>query len=167
MMNRQPYNPCRFNRSRGFSLMEILVTVIVMSIGLLGLAGLQLSSLKYNHSAYQRSQAAFMANDIIDRMRANRAIARAGNYDIAIGAVAPAAPGNCNGSVADTCTPADMATYDVSDWKQRLATIFPGGDGSIGRVAGAGDQILATVIIQWDDSRGEEAAIQLPMESLI
>jgi len=166
-MNRKTYNPSPFKHTRGFSLMEILVTVIVLSIGLLGLAGLQLSSLKYNHSAYLRSQATFLANDIIDRMHANRNIARAGSYDIAIGAAAAAAPGNCNGSVTDTCTPADMATLDLSDWKTRLSAILPGGDGSISRTVGANDQILATITIQWDDSRGEEAVIQLPMESLI
>jgi len=147
--------------------MEILVTVVVLSIGLLGLAGLQLSSLKYNHSAYLRSQATFMANDILDRMRANRAVARAGNYDIAIGAAAATPGGTCNGSVTDTCTPAEMATLDVSDWKTRLASVLPTGDGSISRTIGAGDQILATITIQWDDSHGEEAAYQLPMESLL
>jgi type IV pilus assembly protein PilV len=166
-MNRKTYIHRHFKYSRGFSLMEILVTVIVLSIGLLGLAGLQLSSLKYNHSAYLRSQATFLANDIIDRMHANRNIARNGNYDIALGASAATPGGSCNGSITDTCTPAEMAILDISDWKTRLAATLPAGDGSISLTAGVNDQIMTTVTIQWDDSRGEQAAIQLPMESLI
>jgi len=156
-----------FKRNRGFSLMEILVTVIVLSIGLLGLAGLQLSGLKFNHSAYMRSQATIMADDILDRMRANRATARAGNYDIAIGTAAATPGGNCNGSSTDTCTPTEMATLDISTWKTNLANTLPAGDGSISRTIGAGEQILVTITIQWDDSRGTEAALQLPMESLL
>ena len=156
-----------FNRSRGFSLMEILVTVIVLSIGLLGLAGLQLSGLRYNHSAYLRSQATLMTNDILDRMNANRAAARAGNYDIAVGTSASSPGASCNGSTTDTCTPTQMAIYDLNDWKQNLATILPAGDGSVSRSIGAGNQVLATIIIQWDDSHGKNTAIQLPVEVLI
>ena len=154
-------------RNRGFSLMEILVTLIVLSIGLLGLAGLQLSSLQDNHSAYLRSQATIMAGNIIDRMRANRTIARSGDYDIALGASAATPASSCNGSASDNCTPAEMATLDLSEWKTDLADTLPSGDGSISRTTLAGDQILATVTVQWDDSHGTQAAVQLPIESLL
>lgn len=154
-------------RNRGFSLMEVLVTLIVLSIGLLGLAGLQLSSLQDNHSAYLRSQATIMAGNIIDRMRANRTIARSGNYDIAIGTSASTPASGCTGSAGDNCTPAEMATLDLSEWKTDLADTLPSGDGSISRTTLAGDQILVTVTVQWDDSRGTQAAVQLPIESLL
>src|SRR6185295_1538044 len=73
-------------RSRGFTMIEVLVSLVVLSIGLLGVAALQLTSLRSNHSSAMRSQATFLAYDIIDRMRANRAAAIAGKYDIAIDA---------------------------------------------------------------------------------
>lgn len=57
-------------KQTGFTLIEILVTVIVLSIGLLGLAGLQATSFKFNSTAYQRSQATSLAYDIADRIRA-------------------------------------------------------------------------------------------------
>ncbi len=60
------------HRSRGFTLLEVLVAMVVLSVGLLGLSGLQTSSLRNNHSAFLRSQATLVSNDIIDRMRANR-----------------------------------------------------------------------------------------------
>jgi type IV pilus assembly protein PilV len=55
----------------GFTLLEVLITLIVLSVGLLGLAGLQTMSLRNNHDAYLRSQATIQAYDIVDRMRAS------------------------------------------------------------------------------------------------
>ena len=59
-------------RSQGFTLIEVLIAIIVLSIGLLGLAGLQLTSLRNSNSAYTRSQAVILSYDIVDRIRANR-----------------------------------------------------------------------------------------------
>jgi type IV pilus assembly protein PilV len=55
----------------GFTLIEVLVTIVVVSIGLLGLAGLQINGLRANVSSEARSKATLLANDIIERMRAN------------------------------------------------------------------------------------------------
>lgn len=60
-------------RQKGFTLLEVLVAMLVLSIGLLGLAGLMASSLRNNHSAYYRTQATWLAYDVIDRMRVNGA----------------------------------------------------------------------------------------------
>ncbi|MFL6713216.1 MAG: type IV pilus modification protein PilV, partial [Sulfurifustis sp.] len=73
--------------SQGFTLVEVLVTLVVLSIGLLGLAMLQLESLKHNTDAYFRTQATMLAYEIIDRMRANVDAARGGSY---VAAAAPA-----------------------------------------------------------------------------
>ena len=121
---------------RGFSLLEVLVSIVILSIALLGLAGMMLSTLKSNHSAYQRSQATWLAYDIIDRMRATQG----GNaYDIALGAAAPS---------GDSLS---IVQQDLSDWKRALGATLPAGDGSVD-VNTATDAV--TVIIQWDDSRG-------------
>jgi type IV pilus assembly protein PilV len=128
-------------RQTGFTLIEILVTVIVLAIGLLGLAGLQATSLSFNSTAYQRSQATNLAYDIADRMRANVVAARAGNYDIALGAAAPAG--------------ANLADTDLREWRQALINALPAGTGSITRNGN-----VFTIIIQWDDTRGQEAPRQ-------
>ena len=60
---------------RGTTLIEVLIALIVLSIGLLGLALLQVTSVQSNHSAYYRSQATVLAHDLADRMRANRTAA--------------------------------------------------------------------------------------------
>ncbi len=122
--------------ARGFSLIEVLIAVLVLSIGLLGLAGMQAASLRFNHNAYMRSQATFLAHDVIERMRANRTQALAGAYAIGFGG-APTA-----GTVAGD---------DLTQWKARLAGELPQGDGSVA-VSAAG---IATVEVRWDDARGD------------
>ena len=146
--------------------MEILVTVIVLSIGLLGLAGLQMTGMRDNHSAYLRTQAIILANDIIDRMRANQDIAKAGNYDIAIGAAASTPVAGCTGTATDNCSASDMATLDISEWKNRLDELLPSGDGSVARTI-SGSETMVTVTIQWDDTRGIGAATQFPVETVL
>jgi type IV pilus assembly protein PilV len=125
---------------KGFTLLEVLVAIVVLSIGLLGLAGLMASSVRNNHSAYQRTQAAWLAYDMVDRMRANRAFAvtSATDYNVALG-VASAAPAG------------QLAKADVDDWKTALRTTLPAGDGSVTVTAATG---AATVVVQWNDARG-------------
>lgn len=120
---------------RGFTLLEVLVAIVVLSIGLLGLAGLMASSLKNSHSAYQRTQATWLAYDALDRMRANRQVALAGGYNLALGAT----PGG-----------SDLAATDLGEWDAALTNTLPAGDGSI--AVGAGGAVK--VIVQWNDTRG-------------
>ncbi len=119
---------------RGFSLLEVLVTMVVVSIGLLGLAGLTAASLKNNQSAYQRSIASWQAYDILDRMRANRTQAQNGVYTIDIGT-------NSAGS--------GVAKTDLENWKQLLAASMPEGDGSVKLKNG-----VFEIVVQWNDTRG-------------
>lgn len=123
----------------GFTLLEVLVTMVVMSLGLLGYAGLQMASLKNSASAYQRSQATILAYDMIDRMRANRSQAVGGTYNIAMGA----SPGG-----------AGIAGADLVDWKTLVGNALPGGDASI-NVDGTGN---ALITIQWADKRDRSAS---------
>ena len=71
----------------GFTLLEVMIALLILSIGLLGLAALQATSLKINHGALLRTQATFLTYDMMDRLRANRTAALAGQCDIAMGAI--------------------------------------------------------------------------------
>ncbi|RJG03966.1 type IV pilus modification protein PilV [Noviherbaspirillum sedimenti] len=130
-------------RQKGFTLIEVLIAMLVLAIGLLGLAGLMATSMRNNHSAYHRTQAVWLANDMIDRMRANRAVALSGtnNYVIAIGLATSASAG--------------MAGTDVNSWKTLLGRTLPAGDGSIAVTPASR---AATVIIQWNDARGSQGS---------
>lgn len=130
-------------KQSGFTLLEVLVAMLVLTIGLLGLAGLMASSMRNNLSASQRTQATWMAYDIIDRMRANRTSAIAGTYDTNWGAAA------CT-VAAPTGT---VEAQDIAAWKSQLGCVLPTGDGSIVTNAGR-----ATVVIQWNDSRGSQGS---------
>jgi type IV pilus assembly protein PilV len=131
-------------RNAGFTLIEVLVALVVLSMGLLGVAALQLTSLRANTSAAQRSQATFLAYDIADRMRANRKAAQKGAYNVEY-------TENGTGS-ADK-----VARNDLKEWKERIAATFPrsaDGKDATGRISSA-DNIRFTISIQWDDERGE------------
>ena len=112
-------------RIQGFTLLEVLIAVLVLSIGLLGLAGLQATGLQNNHSAYLRTQATVRAYDIADRMRANPQGLANGNYNNGVAAVNTA----CTSSAG--CTPAEMAGNDLADWNADNAAWLPSGGGLV------------------------------------
>lgn len=143
-------------KQSGFTLLEVLVAMLVLSIGLLGLAGLMASSMRNNQSAYHSTQATWLAYDILDRMRANRQGALAGNYNGA----ALGNPANCLAAVAGGA----IATQDINNWKNMIACALPEGDGSI-TVTPANRRVSIT--IQWNDSRATNglANQQLTVES--
>ncbi len=121
-----------FPSLRGFSLIEVLVALAVLSIGLLGLAALQTIGLKLNHQSYERTQAVIQAYDIIDRMRANKSgtgSAINSTYDnIALGSGTTAPSTLCN---ASTCTGTQMATFDIFQWNAANAALLAEGKGAI------------------------------------
>lgn len=73
MLGQYPVGKGSPRRVNGFTLIEVLVTIIVLAIGILGLAGLQIAGMRSNHSAYLRTQAVLAASDLSDRMRLNPA----------------------------------------------------------------------------------------------
>lgn len=132
-------------KQSGFTLLEVLVAMLVLTIGLLGLAGLMASSMRNNLSASHRTQATWMAADIIDRMRANRASAIAGTYATALGT-----PVACTVAAPTGTVP----VQDIAAWKSQLGCVLPTGDGSIAVTNAA----RATVVIRWNDSRGSQGS---------
>jgi len=128
----------------GMSLVEVLVAVVIISVGLLGIAALHITSLRNSFDANSRSKAVWFAYDAADRMRANPTSAKNGAYNVAMGS---------------TPTGATMAASDLQAWKAALATWLPNGDGSI-TSANVGANVVYTITIQWQerDSTGADAA---------
>jgi type IV pilus assembly protein PilV len=140
----------------GFTLLEVLVALVVLSVGLLGLSGLQTSSLRNNHSAFLRSQATLVSSNIIDRMRANRASAMDGDYDIAYDASAPGV------GCSEGCSAPQVAQRDVWQWRAYVARL-PAGESEVS-VTSAG---LAEIKVRWADTRDSANKLEIVTRSQI
>ncbi|WP_419535091.1 type IV pilus modification protein PilV [Endozoicomonas sp.] len=122
-------------KNRGVGLIEVLISLLVITIGILGMAGVHSSSLQYNQSSYVQSQATFLATDMLDRIQANNSLAKSGtSYQVGLNdleysqCIESSYPNNCE---AGSCNPQEMAAYDVLQWKFQLACQLPGSQGSI------------------------------------
>jgi type IV pilus assembly protein PilV len=126
---------------RGFTLLEVMIAVFILAIGLLGMAHLQITSLKHNQTAEFRTQAALLAADMLDRMRANRDAAQNGNYAIAIDAAPPSSA-------------SDMADADIVEWRNNLSQYLPNGTGQIACGAfNVNSEFICDITIGWTETQ--------------
>jgi len=117
-------------RQSGVTLVEVLVSLLVISVGLLSAASLQLLSKRSNYDAAQRTTAAHLAQDLLERMRANPTALidylPAGTLGGGTRGQAPAVDCRANNAV---CTPAELAAYDLWQWERQLDGMFELRDG--------------------------------------
>ncbi|HET7774229.1 MAG TPA: type IV pilus modification protein PilV [Burkholderiaceae bacterium] len=143
------------SRQAGLSLIEILVALVVLSLGAIGVAGVQLSTIKFNQVSQQRSNAVQLATSLTDRMRSNMPGVGAGNYVFnfpyaAIPGNVPAAP-NCGAP----CTPQQLASLHLNQWLTELAAALPEGRGTVTQIgAGVGSPYRVTVMWAEKDLTG-------------
>lgn len=126
----------------GVTLIEVLVSIVIFSVGLLGLAAMQLHALQFNEAASVRGHAVFLAYEMADRIRARPETVPLGEYALT---VCPADDNSCTNSTKS----------DHVDWLANLSGQLPEGTGT---VSVAGDRV--TVTVQWNDSRVGGAADQ-------
>lgn len=138
-----PLTASKPHPQRGFSLLEVLISVVVLSVGLLGIAGLQVTGLRFAHAANLHYTASSQANDMADRMRANRVGVAAGAYN-SISTISATNPG----CISTGCTPAQIASVDVAEWGASLSTLLPSGTGS---VTGTGAGSVFTITVSWSE----------------
>jgi type IV pilus assembly protein PilV len=126
--------PISRKSAAGFTLVEVLVALVVLSIGLLGIASLQVSSLRWNHGASKRSQATLLAYDILDRMRANPIAARSGEYSTG-------------------GTPKTVATGDLAQWSSNITAVLgAGATGTVSAPTASGTSAWFDITVTWTDS---------------
>ena len=121
---------------RGVGLIEVLVAVLVLAIGLLGVAAMQATALRNSQSSLERSQGVMHVYTILDAMRANPDAARTGGYNIGM-----------------TCAPPAASSLVTSDQREWITTLQQNlGDTACGQVNCVG--AVCTITVQWNDSRG-------------
>ncbi len=150
------------NNAKGFSLVEVLVALIIMSVGMLGIAGLYVQSMQAGRTSMLRHHAITLASDIADRIRANPTA----------GAAYAAAAGQDNNCVAQgaDCDVAQMAAHDIFLWQaQALEFLPPMGDGSQQVVVlfNAGTPPTYQITVRWDeptpDNNPPQYSITIPV----
>jgi type IV pilus assembly protein PilV len=132
-------------KSRGVGLIEVLIAVLVMGIGMLGIAALQATSLRNSQSSLERGNAVIQTYTILDAMRANQTAAAAGSYNLA----------------AMTCskfaTPGSLAQKDINNWIDAMHAMLGDSTSTCGQINCTAAS-LCTVTVQWDDSRGSDGS---------
>lgn len=128
-------------KQQGLTLIESMISLLIISVGLLGIAALQVTSMKQNNSALHHSQAVWVGYNMADRIRANftqfdsyAGTNTSNDYDQ-----------DCTNQV---CTAAQLVVADQADWATAIQTL-PGGLGMITKPAGTNDELLIRVM--WDD----------------
>ena len=135
----------------GFSLLEVLIALLVLSIGLLGLAALQITSLRSNEMANMQTTATQLAYDITDRMRANPEGVANNEYVLAGGA---------------TPSGTSVAALDLIAWNQAV-TALPGGRSSITQCSVSPcDGLTHVITVQWDEMRASVGGTNCPPQSV-
>lgn len=142
-------------RQHGVGMLEILISVLVLAIGLLGLAALQSVGMKYSYQSYQRTQAVMLTYELTDRIRANSENTT-GQYSIAYGTF-PGQPatGTCQTAV---CTPAQMAVFDLALWKQSILDSL--GDDADGQISFDAATLLHKIQIKWKENEQDFELVQ-------
>ena len=147
-------------RTAGFSLIEVMVALLVLSIGLLGMAGLLVVAVKTNHSAYLRTQASFVAQSMADRMRANSRAVWSGVYARTWPLGGAGSAGAC--IAAAPCDFAALADRDNRAFDRDLAQFLPNADATIRCVRGTAPAPadtsgrppydgLCTIVVNWSE----------------
>ena len=135
----------------GYSLLEVLVSLLVLSVGLLGMAALQTFGLKANHASLERTQATVLIQDIADRMLTNRDGVVAGNYD-AVNVSHSTSPPGYGGCPTNCASASDLANFHIAEWIARLNA--PGylarGSLTIQRQVGA-TGFLYDITLRWQE----------------
>lgn len=140
------HSPPSIKRQTGVGLLEVLIAVLILSLGLLGLAGLQARALQQNQSSLMRSQAVALSYSILDALRLDRENAVAGSYNLAQTCVAPAA----NGTL-----PGDTLNRWMTDLQARL-----GQAATTCGFIGCANNGICTIRIRWDDSKAGGSATE-------
>lgn len=117
------------SRNRGFSLVEVLVSIVILTVGILGMVGMQAASMRANREAKLQSTAIVLARELAEMMRGNRSVGimAAGSNPYLVSTMAAATPSYCLKVGSGTCSDVtDIANAEMTEWLSRVNTELPG-----------------------------------------
>ncbi len=132
----------------GFTLLEVMIALVILSIGVLGIVALQVSTYKSLQTSHNYAYAAMLANDMADRILANPGNDAAYEHDDL-----PEGATDCNAEGA-ACSAADLVLHDINEWQTLIQSTGPGslpdGQGSVDFITGPPRSI--NIVVRWDDN---------------
>ncbi len=130
-------------------MIEVLVTLMIIALALLGTAGLQAYAMRASQGGQFRSQAVFLVADLAERMEANKIGAVAGSYVLGTSSTAGTLSTACT---SNACNPTDLATYDLSQWQNAIAAMLPQSSWTVAQTT-SGNPSTYTITVRWVDRR--------------
>jgi type IV pilus assembly protein PilV len=131
------------------SLLETMIAMVIFSVGTMGVASMMLTSMRNNDATLSRTQSTVLATEIYEKMLANLQAAAAGNYDLSMNSGLPTSTSLDCATTSATCSPAQIAEWDMAMWGARAQRILPSADASIG-VDTSVDPMVIQVQVQFD-----------------
>ncbi|MDO5288918.1 MAG: type IV pilus modification protein PilV [Pseudomonadota bacterium] len=148
-------------RQRGISLLESLIAMLVTALGILGILGMQMRTLTDSQASVRRTQAIRLIEDLGERMTAHpNALGSMGSYVIGwTSGVTPASAVNCGST---NCTGAQLAAYDIAEWKRTVQRTMPQGDANVfiapADAGSVNNQRQLGVMISWRENERDTTA---------
>lgn len=139
---RSPDSP---KKHQGFTLIEVLISLLIMTLGIVGVLKMQTQSLKSNQRAHFRTQADLLSRDMLARMQANKTEAKNGKY------VAGSKPANASNCQTIECSPTQLTQWDLYQWYEQIERQLPSGSATVENFGVDTNRYL--ISIRWDDYR--------------
>jgi type IV pilus assembly protein PilV len=143
----------RGRAARGVAMVEVLVSMLLISLWMLSSAGLQLGAIKIQKSADSRLTAVALVGELAERMEANNRGARTGDYLLATTSDATETSSNCAVAV---CQPSDIAAYDLAQWTARAAASLKSAQFGVADATPTGGIRTYTITVSWQEPRGRQ-----------
>ncbi|MEA5098213.1 MAG: type IV pilus modification protein PilV [Burkholderiaceae bacterium] len=152
-------------KQSGFTLVEVLVSIFVLALGVIGVAGMQLTAMRSGQQSTNQTVAVQLATELADKMRANAVEMKKGDstaYLFSYNSVADSAPDSVTACYSGTgCSAEQMAAYDIYEWKLRLKAQLPGGRAVVCRDSTPFDSSKGTYT--WDCTQPAVSGVNSPM----
>lgn len=134
----------KLHQQKGFSLLESMIAIIVMVLGVLGMLGLQMRTLTDTQASARRAQAIRLIADLGERLQSNpNALGNLAAYT--------QSPTNSNDCESNFCTPAELATYDIKQWRDNVANVLPDSNATVFLPQNSSNQL--GVLIGWHENK--------------